>query len=105
MPFLYLIVLTALLALLVRLKRPSNDRPWRTDFAKLARADFAGERFTLHNVRNIHYGAPGTPYQGVWETREYDLSTLKRVWFVVESFIVLEVVAPTVVCLELSVGQ
>lgn len=105
MPLLYFVILTALLVWLVRLKRPSNDRPWRTDFAELARAEFAGERVTLHNVRNIHYDAPGTPYKGVWETREYDVSKLTRVWFVVESFSKLEVVAHTLLSFEFNDGQ
>ncbi len=105
MPFLYLFVLALLLTGLVRLKRPSNHRPWRTDFAELARAEFAGERVTLRNVRDIRYGPPGTPYRGVWETREYDLSKLKRVWFVVESFSQLEVVAHTLLSFEFDDGQ
>lgn len=105
MPFLYLLVLVLLLVGLVRLKRPRNDRPWRTDFAELARAEFAGDQVTLHNVRNIRYGAPGTPYKGVWETRGYDLGGLKRVWFVVESFSDLEVVAHTLLSFEFEGGQ
>jgi hypothetical protein len=54
--------------------------------ARTARAELAGERLTLHNVRNNRYGPPGTPFETVWETRTYDLDTLKRLWFVVEPF-------------------
>lgn len=105
MPLLYLVVLAALLVWLVSLKRPSNDRPWRIDLTELAHTDVKGERVTLHNVRNIRYGPPQTPYEGVWETREYNLGELKRVWFVVESFSKLEVIAHTLLSFEFGGGE
>lgn len=101
----YLALLCALLALLVSLKRPSNDRPWKPDMARPPKAEIAGDKLTLHNVRNIRYGAPGTPYEAVWETREYDLSRVKRLWFVVESFSRLEVVAHTLISFEFEGGE
>ena len=96
----YLLLLVALLVFLVRLKRPSNDRPWKPDFACPAKADLSGDTLTLHNVRNIRYGAPGTPFEAAWETRTYDLGTLKRLWFVVESFSDLEVLDHTLISFE-----
>lgn len=67
-------------------REPSNDRPWKPDFAQTAHGTLNGEQLTLHNIRNTRYGAPGTPYDTVWDTRRYDLSRLRRVWFIVEPF-------------------
>ena len=74
------------LALRTVLQTPSNDRDWKADAARLPEAEFRGDALTLHNVRNTRYGAPGTSYEVAWETRTYDLATLKRLWFVVEPF-------------------
>lgn len=101
----YLLLLCALLALLLNLKRPSNDRPWNPDMARPPKAETAGDTLILHNIRNISYGPPGTPYEAVWETRRYDLSKLERLWFVVESFSRLEVVAHTLLSFEFKEGE
>ncbi len=102
---LYFVILCALLALLVSLKRPSNDRRWKPDFARPPKADLDGDALTLRGVRNIRYGAPGTPYEAVWETRAYDLGNVKRLWFVVESFSRLEAVAHTLISFEFGGGE
>ena len=104
LPVVYLALLGALLVFLVRLKRPSNDRRWKPDMARPARADVAGDTLTLTNVRDVRYGALGTPYEAVWETRTYDLSTTQRLWFVIESFSDLEVVAHTLLSFEFGGG-
>lgn len=102
---LYFVILCALLALLVSLKRPSNDRRWKPDMARPPQAELRGDALTLHGVRNIRYGAPGRPYEAVWETRAYDLAKVKRLWFVVESFSRLEAVAHTLVSFEFGGGE
>ena len=45
-----------------------------------------GDLAHIENVRDIRYGAPGTPYKTVWENRTYNLSKVKRLWFIVEPF-------------------
>lgn len=105
LPAFYLLLLCALLALLLSLKRPSNHRPWNPDMARPPKAKMAGDTLTLHNVRNIRYGPPGTPYEAVWETRCYNLSRTERLWFVVESFSRLEVVAHTLLSFEFEGGE
>ena len=57
--------------------RPSNDRNWQADVARLPRAEVAGDRLTLYNVRNFEYRSE-TDYTERWETRTYDLSRLDR---------------------------
>jgi nitrate reductase gamma subunit len=78
--------LLAVAAMLLNLRKPSNDRLWKEDQARLAKVKIEGDIAHIENVRNIRYGAPGTPYQAVWEKRSYDLSKLKRLWFIVEPF-------------------
>ena len=88
-------------ALRAALRTPSNTRDWDPDVARTPQAEFAGDTLTLRNVRNTRYGPSGTPYDVVWEDRTYDLSTLKRLWFIVEPFHpTLKVIAHTFLSFE-----
>jgi hypothetical protein len=70
------VVLVAALAVgwWVRL-RPSNDRDWRPEVARLATAEISGERVTVRNVRNFRYRAV-EDFDQRWEERSYDLSRI-----------------------------
>ncbi len=72
--------------LLLSLRQPSNDRVWKEDQARIAKVTLQENLAHVENVRNIRYGLPGTSYQTVWENRSYDLSKVKRLWFIVEPF-------------------
>jgi hypothetical protein len=102
---LYLLLLGGLLALLLGPKKPSNTRDWKPDMARPAEAVFRGDEVTLHNVRDIHYGPPNMPFVVRWETREYDLTQAKRLWFAVESFSRFEVIAHTLLSFEFEGGD
>jgi Domain of unknown function (DUF4105) len=78
--------LVTVAGLLVTLRRPSNDRMWKEDQARIAQVRQGDNLAHIQNVRNIRYGAPGTSYEVVWENRTYDLSKVKRLWFIVEPF-------------------
>lgn len=56
--------------------RPSNDRTWRLDVAKIASAEIVGSQLTVHNVRNCVYRAE-EDFDVVFEDRQYDLSQVK----------------------------
>ena len=114
MPFVLLVVLLAflilLLALLLLPKQPTNDAPWKWDFARMAHGEISGDTLALHNVRDTRYPTPEDPenppgYTVRWETRQYDLSKVKRLWYVVESFSPLEVVAHTLLSFEFEGGE
>ena len=112
MPFLYLLALLALLAALVRQRRPSTERKgrdgerdWQPDFARQTYGIVEGDTLTLHFVRNSRYPAPGEPYEVAWETRRYDLGDVTRLWFLVASFSRLEVVAHTFLSFEFADGE
>lgn len=71
-----------LLSLLVR---PSNDRVWTPDQARLATASFVGDSVHIENVRNAVYRSV-SDFDVRWERRSYDLRELETVWFIVEPF-------------------
>ena len=80
-------ILSALLGLLllVLLTSPSNERDWSVDQARMASSEVVGDRLILRNVRNAVYRST-QDYDVNWEDRNFDLSRLESVWFVVEPF-------------------
>lgn len=60
--------------------KPSNERLWADDVARMAVGAVEGERVTVHNVRNFHWKSE-TEYVESWESRVYDLSGLSSVDF------------------------
>lgn len=88
LPFIACAVLACVLAawlVLVLLGRPSNDRDWAPDQARLPIARIDGDSVTISNLRNTHYRST-TDFDVRWETRTYDLRTLDSLWFMVEPF-------------------
>ncbi len=69
------VLLAALLAAWWRSLKPSNDRDWRPDVARLATAEGQGERLTVRNVRNFRYRSVDD-YDERWEVRTFDLGEL-----------------------------
>lgn len=84
---LVLVVLLLLAAwlLLVLLVRPSNDRDWSPDQARLASIEVQGAQVRISNVRNVHYRST-SDFDVRWESRSYDLGQLDSVWFMLEPF-------------------
>jgi uncharacterized protein YeaO (DUF488 family) len=56
-------------------RRPSNDRDWRADVARLATVEVDGNLATVRNVRNFRYRSVDE-FDGRWEERTYDLSRI-----------------------------
>lgn len=65
--------------------KPSNDREWNTDQAILPYADISGSIATIHNIRDFTY-ASTTSYTPAYYDSVVDISTLKKVYYVVEPF-------------------
>jgi hypothetical protein len=57
---------------------PSNHRDWQRDVAVLPSARVDGDRLTIENLRNFEYRTE-TDYTPRYETRTYDLTTLRSV--------------------------
>jgi hypothetical protein len=58
--------------------RPSNERQWQPDVAKLAFATFDGDKVTVHNIRNFDYRSE-FDYEPAYYTKTYDLNKLEGV--------------------------
>jgi hypothetical protein len=67
--------------------RPSNDRDWAPDHARLAVAAFDDDVVTVRNVRRFDHcpGGGGDPVER-WERRTVDLAALDSVWLVLSPF-------------------
>ncbi len=57
---------------------PSNDRDWQKDVAVLPRATVAGDRVTLHNIRNFSYRTE-TDFTPSYYDKTFNLSGLSSV--------------------------
>jgi hypothetical protein len=66
-------------------EHPSADRDWSTDQRVLPRATLAGDKVTVHDLRNFSYRTV-SDYVPHYESRTYDLNKLDSVWFMVERF-------------------
>ena len=58
--------------------RPSNERDWQPDVARLPSVDVRGDLLTVHNIRNFDYRTE-TDFTPRYEDRTYDLSKLRGV--------------------------
>lgn len=56
-------------------RKPSNERDWRPEVARVATAQVEGNRVTVRNVRNFRYRGV-EDFDGRWEERRFDLETL-----------------------------
>jgi len=56
--------------------RPTNDRDWQPDVAKVAWAEVSGDKLTFHNVRDFDYRSE-TDFTPRYEDRVYDLAKLR----------------------------
>src|SRR3954470_20154250 len=69
------VLVTALFVGWWRSLKPSNDRDWRAEVARLATAEIHGERVTVRNVRNFAYRTV-EDFDERWEERTLDLAAL-----------------------------
>jgi hypothetical protein len=65
--------------------RPSHDRAWVPEHARLPHASIAGTRVRIDDVRNFRYDAGGGAIAG-YGTRTVDVDALETVWFVLTPF-------------------
>jgi len=83
---------------------PSNDRDWNADQVTLPYADIKGNNVHIYNIRNFSY-ASTTSYTQDYYDKTFDLSKLKRVWFVMEPFAGVTGAAHTFLSFEFEQNQ
>ncbi len=82
--FVGLILLGTIVFLRVTTK-PSNIRDWNVDQAILPYADIQDKAVKIHNIRNFTYTSTSTFTPGYYD-KTFDLTKIKRVWYIVEPF-------------------
>ena len=76
------IVVIFLLTLLIR---PSNDRNWADDQARVAKVEITDGVVTIGNFRNFHYRSE-TDFDPIFETKAFHLNHLNCVSLIVQKF-------------------
>ena len=56
--------------------RPSQNEDWEPQVAKVAYTSFAGDRITVHDIRNFEYRS-ATDFTPRYDTRNFDLANLR----------------------------
>lgn len=83
--------------------KPSNNREWSGDVARLATGTVDGDSLVVQNVRNLHWTSDAD-FDSRWETRTYDLNRLTGVDLFM-SYWNGEEIAHTIVSFGFSDGQ
>ena len=65
--------------------RPSNERFWVNDNARMATAEFDGERVTIRNVRDFEWRST-KDFDERWIDVTMSLDKMAKIWFVLEYF-------------------
>lgn len=65
--------------------RPSNERFWVNDNARMATADFDGDKVTIRNVRDFVWRST-RDYDERWIDVTLSLDKMAKIWFVLEYF-------------------
>lgn len=64
---------------------PSNNRDWNADQTVLPFAEINRNMVTVHNIRNFRY-ASTTSYTPAFYYKTFDMSKIKKAWYIVEPF-------------------
>lgn len=85
-PILFLIVcLVIALTIAHFVTTASNDRKWNDDQKVLPYAEINNNLVSIHNIRNFSYTST-TSYIPNYYDKIFDMSKIKKVWYVVEPF-------------------
>jgi hypothetical protein len=80
-----LLIITVIGFTAYQIPQPSHSRTWRADQKVLPNAEVNGDDITIYNVRNNHYTSV-TKFDEQYETRNYNLKDLTKLWFIVVPF-------------------
>ena len=73
------------IAAILATKRPSNDRVWAADHARVPRVMVTDSIVEIEGVRNFRYRTE-QDFEPGYETRRYNLNRLATVWLVLTPF-------------------
>lgn len=87
------------------LDKPSLKEDWQEQLAVISVAEFNGDLATIRNVRNFRYYPTEADMYPSYYDRTYDLSQIKKVWYVTEPFNENKIAAHTFVSFEFNNGD
>jgi hypothetical protein len=83
--FILILAVAVFFILLNMFVRPSNDRTWAADQTLLPYAEITGDLVSIHNIRNFSY-ASTTSYTPAYYDKTFNVSKIKKVYYIVEPF-------------------
>lgn len=95
-----LIITIAIFTFWQLVKQPATTGDWQTQLAIPSVATIDGNSVTIKNVRNFRYGPAESDMHPAYYDQTYDLTKLKKVWYVTEPFNGQEYAAHTFVSFE-----
>lgn len=87
------------------MQRVPTEGDWQEHLAISSTAEFNGDLVTVRNVRNFRYEPTEADMQPGYYDKTYDLSKLKKVWYVAEPFNENQLAAHTFVSFEFNNGD
>lgn len=85
--------------------KPSSQGDWQEQLAIASTAEFNGDLVTIRNVRNFRYYPTEADMHPGYYDRTYDLTQIKKVWYVTEPFNENRVAGHTFVSFEFNNGD
>ena len=86
-------------------EKPVITADWQEHLATASIAEFNGDLVTIRNVRNFRYGPTEKDMHSNYYDKTYDLSEIRKVWFVAEPFNENQLAAHTFLSFEFNNGD
>lgn len=84
---LFLILILILIIIIWQsFKKVPTEGDWQEQLKILSTAEFSGNTVTVKNVRNFRYSPTESDMHPAYYDKTYDITKIKKVWFVVEPF-------------------
>ncbi|HBI33531.1 MAG TPA: hypothetical protein DEA43_04645 [Candidatus Moranbacteria bacterium] len=87
------------------LDKPPLDGNWQEQLAVISSAQFDGDFVTVRNVRNFRYYPTEADMHPAYYDKTYDLTQVKKVWYITEPFNENKSAAHTFVSFEFNNGD
>jgi hypothetical protein len=84
---------------------PPTEGDWQEHLKVQSKAEFSGDTVIVRNVRNYRYGPTEAEMHPAYYDKTYDLSQIKKVWYVTEPFNENKVAAHTFLSFEFNNGD
>jgi hypothetical protein len=87
------------------LASPAKQGDWQEQLKVLSTAEFDGDMVTVKNIRNFRYGPTEADMHPAYYDKTYNLSKIKKVWYVTEPFNENDWAAHTFLSFEFEGGE